>query len=180
MSISKRSQCLLVALSVLGVAVLAVVAVALLGMPDGGRLRARRAWKEAAIPEIARRADDKDWVAKETAMLKESSEREPRVIAEHWLNDRMILMANGEWLVYKSHCHKVPPHDVRDICLAKGSDGKWYYTTCHFCVGMTALRMMQRTQPTDLASFAKRYHLREFDGKSDECLKETKAFPDQL
>ena len=94
----------------------------------------------------------------------------------------MILMRSGEWLVYKSHCNKAPPHNVMDIFLAKGSDGKWYYTTCHFCLGMLALRMMQEElddeRPSDLAFFAKRYHLREFDGRSDECLKETKTFPD--
>jgi hypothetical protein len=78
---------------------------------------------------------------------------------------------------------------VRDICLAKGSDGRWYYTTCHFCVGMIALMMMQEEvaqpyfpnpqQPPDLTFFISRYHLREFDGVSDECLKETKTFPDR-
>jgi hypothetical protein len=92
----------------------------------------------------------------------------------------MILMESGEWLIYRSHCSKEPPHNVEDICIAHGSDGKWYYTTCHFCVDMVALTMMQDEQLKDLAGFVRRYHLRQFDGKSNECLKKTKQFPDEL
>ena len=89
----------------------------------------------------------------------------------------MVLMASGEWLVYRSHCNKVPPHQVRDIFLAKGSNGKWYYGTCHFCVRMCGLVIMQHEQPYDLTTFAERYDLREFDGVSDECLQATRTFP---
>ena len=103
-----------------------------------------------------------------------------RVIAKGWLTDSMILMESGERLVYRSHCRKQAPRNVSDIFLAAGSDGKWYYTTCHFCVGMVALLMMQDEQPPDLAFFVERYHLQEFDGTSDDCLQETKTFPDDL
>jgi hypothetical protein len=100
------------------------------------------------------------------------------VIVEGWLSEHLILMQSGEWLVYKSHCNKAPPHNVMDIFLAKGSEGKWYYSTCHFCVGMVGLRMTQDHQPLDLATFAKVYRLREFDGKSDACLGKTLTSPD--
>lgn len=89
----------------------------------------------------------------------------------------MILMQSGEWLVYKSHCNKRPPHYVSDIFLAKGSNGKWFYSTYHFCVGMLVLRMDQDIQPPSLDYFVTEYDLREFDGKSDECLKATRAWP---
>jgi hypothetical protein len=143
----------------------------------GNRLRAaRRHWKNDAIPTISAWAEDGSWRTQEVQMLTKRT-NDQQVIAEGWLTDKMILMQNGEWLVYKSHCSKAKPHLVNDIFLARGSDGKWYYSTFHFCVGMCALLMLQETQPPNLAGFVHEYNLQEFDGRSDECLKETKAVP---
>ena len=141
------------------------------------RQHTRRAWKEGALPEISRDADDPRWISKEIAFLRSSPEGDQRIIAEGWLSDRMILMKTGEWLVYRSHCSKASPHQVSDIFLAKSSAGKWYYSTLHFCAGMIALVMMQKTQPNTLSEFVKEYNLREFDGRSDECLKATASEP---
>ena len=106
------------------------------------------------------------------------------IISEPWLSERMMLMKSGEWLVYRSHCHKEEPRNVEDICIAKASNGRWYYTTCHFCVRMIGLLMLQgnqeEEQPKDLAWFLNNYQFKEFDGRSNECLKTTKAFPDNL
>ena len=161
---------------------LAIVAGALLCLPWAVRQRqylARKSWKEGAIPEIAKLANDSKWVSEEIAILGSGEATgSQRIIADRWLTDRMVLMASGEWLVYKSHCSKAPPHQVRDIFLAKGSNGRWYYSTCHFCVGMCALVIMQGEPPYDLVTFALRYHLKEFDGVSDECLQQTQTFPD--
>jgi hypothetical protein len=55
---------------------------------------------------------------------------------------------------------------VHDIFIAKGSDGKWYYTDFHFCVRM----MVLNDQPASLAEFKHRYFLAEFDGVSDAAL----------
>ncbi|MEI6195768.1 MAG: hypothetical protein WCS42_15720 [Verrucomicrobiota bacterium] len=140
--------------------------------------QARRAWKEAALQEISHLADDSSWVSEEINMLNVTNSSTEHIIAERWLTDHMILMLGGEWLVYKSHCSKESPHLVHDIFLAKGSNGKWFYSTCHFCVGMCALVMMQDEPPVDLATFARRYHLKEFDGVSDTCLQPTQTFPD--
>jgi hypothetical protein len=137
---------------------------------------ARRQWKEQAIPAIARRAEDKPWRLQEIEIVTKRT-NDQRVLADGWLTDKLILMENGEWLVYQSHCSKEEPHIVRDIFLAKGSDGKWYYSTFHFCIGMVSLIMLQETRPSSLAAFAQEYNLREFDGRSDECLKQTKAWP---
>jgi hypothetical protein len=160
---------------------LAIVAGLLLCLPWAVRQRqylARKGWKEGAIPEIARFANDSKWVSEEIALLSSGEAMgNKRIIADRWLTDRMVLMASGEWLIYKSHCSKAPPHQVRDIFLAKGSNGGWYYSTCHFCVGMCALAMMQDVLPYDIETFARRYHLKEFDGVSDECLQQTQTFP---
>ncbi|MGO8839262.1 MAG: hypothetical protein ACLQAH_12650 [Limisphaerales bacterium] len=161
---------------------LAIVAGVILVLPWAVRQRqylARKAWKEQAIPEIAKLSNDSKWVSEEIALLGSGRMTgSERIIADQWLTDRMILMASGEWLVYKSHCSEAPPHQVLDIFLAKGSNGKWYYSTCHFCVGMCALVMMQDMPSYDLATFARQYHLKEFDGVSDECLQQTQTFPD--
>jgi hypothetical protein len=127
-------------------------------------------------PAIASWAENKNWRAQEIEILTNRT-TEHRVIEEGWLTDKMILMRSGEWLIYKSHCPKEKPRLVKDIFLAKGSDGKWYYSTFHFCVGMVWLRGEQETQPPDLAMFVHEYNLRQFDGRSDECLKETGTFP---
>ena len=137
---------------------------------------ARRHWKNEAIPAIASWAGDPPWRAQEMMILTNRT-TDGRVLAEGWLTDKMILTGSGEWLVYMSHCSKAKPHNVKDIFLARGSDGKWYYSTFHFCVGMVGLRGEQETQPPDLKMFVHEYHLREFDGQSDECLKKTKTWP---
>src|SRR5262249_53013344 len=91
----------------------------------------RRHWKNDAIPAIANLAENKSWREKEIELLTKLAENE-HVIEKGWLTDNLILMESGEWLVYRSHCSKAKPHTVNDIFLAKGSDGKWYYSTFHF------------------------------------------------
>lgn len=150
----------------------------------------RHNWKEEAIPKISRLASDKVWISNEINFINGTDAgRGQLMLAKGWLSDNMVLMKNGEWIVYQSHCAKEPPHNVSDICIAKGSNDKWYYTTCHFCIGMIALIGLQEStveeegqdeRPIDLASFISRYQFKEFDGKSDECLKKTKTFPDNL
>ena len=119
----------------------------------------RRQWKNDALPVIANLAKDKSWREKEVEILAKPTEDE-HVIVKGWLTDKLILMENGEWLVYRSHCAKAKPHTVKDIFLAKGSDGNWYYSTFHFCVGMVGLRGEQETQPPNLAMFVHEYNLR--------------------
>ena len=137
--------------------------------------RARRAWKNEALPKIKKMSDDMVWVTREIEKLKDDNH--PQIFEAGWLTDRLILMANGEWLVYESHCSKDKPHLVSDIFLAKGSNGKWYYSTFHFCVGMVALCMEQESAPPDLSMFVTEYNLQEFDGSSDECLQPTGTWP---
>jgi len=147
----------------------------LIAMHTGCSQRARRVWKEQALLQITQLANDPEWVSRELALLKSpQSGGDSRVIADGWLTDSMILMRSGEWLIYRNHCSKEALHGFSDIFLAKGSDGRWYYSTYHFCVKMVNLIMMQDGEsPKDIASFASDYFLQEFDGKSDECLQST-------
>ena len=75
---------------------------------------ARRSWKNKAIPVIAKLASDKDWIGKEIKEVATLT-NDDRVIVSGWLTDKLILMENGEWLVYQSHCSKAAPHYVEDI-----------------------------------------------------------------
>jgi hypothetical protein len=158
-----------------GLLLVAAVVAALPGIARHRLEAARRHWKNDAIPVIASGAEDRTWRAQEIGILTNRT-ADPRVLEEGWLTDKLILMQNGEWLVYKSHCSKAAPRFVKDIFLAKGSDGKWYYSTFHFCVGMITLRG-EDDPPPNLALFVHEYNLREFDGRSDKCLQETDSLP---
>jgi len=148
-----------------------LVAVALYAAGAGASLRssARRAWKEKAITDIAARVGDPAWATNELAVLKKRGANDESSY-KGWLSDHLIVMRNGDWLAYASVCQK-QNHRIRDLFLARGSDGRWYYSTYHFCIDMIVLSWDE--QPEDLAAFAKKYYLRSFDGRSDECLQKT-------
>jgi hypothetical protein len=130
---------------------------------------ARRAWKDDALAQIAARADDADWRQQEQIRL---ASREVHSLggSERWLSDQLILLGNGDWLIYTNVCRKQRGH-IYDLFLAKGSDGQWYYSTYHFCSGMIVLR--EEEQSATLADFARTYSLKPFDGRSDDCLEPT-------
>jgi hypothetical protein len=79
-------------------------------------------------------------------------------------------MKNGDWILYRSICTK-QDRRIHDIFIGRASDGKWYYSTYHFCIGLVTLMMMDQSE--NLPEFLKTYYLREFDGHSDKCLKKT-------
>ncbi len=133
------------------------------------RQRYRREWKDRAVAEIRRLANDPDWVAAEMAALKSQP---PKSLygGEGWLSERLVLLENGDWMVYAAKARKEDQR-IDDIFICKASDGKWYYSTYHFCKMMTVLTW--RGQRPDLASVIEAYYLEEFDGKSDEALGKT-------
>ena len=90
----------------------------------------------------------------------------------NWVGDQMLVMGNGEWIVFRNEC--VHRHQfLGDIFIGKASNGKWYYSSFHFCCETVVLRM--EGQPGNLAAFVGKYFLREFDGKSDEGIGQTWA-----
>lgn len=155
--------------------VLAMVAVllatlALLAHMGMDRLhnQARKNWKNTAIAEIKRNVADTHWLSAELNTLRAKQASGSNY--GDWSSDRVIAMSNGDWLVCASKCSK-ENWRIYDIFIARGSDGKWYYSTYHFCVGMMVLRM--EAQPPTLVKFIEDYFLREFDGHSDQCLELT-------
>ena len=157
----------LLALPVVGLLVLYLLAGRAEILPSGLHDPARVAWKDRAIAEIAARAEDEKWLAAELARIQERREARPY----DWFSKSLIPMENGDWIIYAAECYKSDPR-IWDIFIGRGSDGKWYYTTYHFCVGM-----MELGQTKSLSEFAEYYAAREFDGKSDACLEMTWPTP---
>ena len=158
----------------IGLSLVAIaVAVASL-LPDGHHWRlyskARMQWKEAALADIAKRASDAQWLTNEIAVVrKEALEDSDAGL----VGANLLLMTNGEWFVYKNNCVKEPSR-IHDLFLARGSDGKWYYSTFHFCVNMIVLRgELWPEQRGSIAGFTQNYFVKEFDGKSNACLQKT-------
>ena len=148
---------------------LIVIGAVAIGGRDTLRSGARRDWKETAIVGISSRLADPAWASNELAELKMEGAVEASD-SDGWLSKRLIVMRNGDWLAYSSICRK-ENSSIHDLFLGRGSDDQWYYSTYHFCVGMVVLRMEEQSE--DLAAFANAYHLRPFDGRSDECLQKT-------
>jgi hypothetical protein len=145
----------------------AVVAIAARNAPSAS---ARRAWKEKAIAEISSRVADSAWPSNELARLQTKGINGPGNSGT-WLSERLIVMRNGDWVAYAAICQK-ENRRIQDLFIGRGSDGSWYYSTYHFCIDMLELRM-EENPPDDLAAFSQTYHLRQFDGHSDECLGKT-------
>lgn len=148
---------------------LAVVGAVVLAVRTTASASARRAWKESAIAGISMQIADPRWPSNEVARLSHLSTNDS-LDSDRWLSDRLILMRNAEWLTYRSVCQKQQSR-IADLFVARGSDGRWYYSTYHFCIGMLELKMEDQSE--DLPTFVKSYYLRPFDGHSDECLQKT-------
>ena len=128
----------------------------------------RANWKTAALARIAGLSLTNGDISQELETLKAS-----RRAGEHqeWAGDHALLMTNGEYIIYEYRHGRndyFPPH----LFLGHCSDGRWLYSSYHFCNAMNMVRFDD--PPGSIAEFAKKYSAREFDGKSDECLKMTK------
>jgi hypothetical protein len=129
--------------------------------------RARADWKTATLSRISALSLTNEDVSRELESLKAN-----RGVGEHqeWAGDHVLLMTNDEFLVYGSR-HGFNSGFVDHLFLAHGSDGRWYYSTYHFCNSMAGARFDD--PPGSIAEFASRYAARDFDGKSDVCLQHT-------
>jgi len=160
----KRKGCFVALRATAGAAALAVL-ILVVALPRY-RDRVRNRWKADAISEINRLAADPKWVAAEIAGLTAQAPKDDGS-GEGWISDDLILMANGDWMVYKNICSK-SDWRIADIFVGRGSNDRWYYSTFHFCIGAIVLRFQGR--PADLATFVKDYYLSEFTGQPVEKL----------
>ena len=160
-------------LAVIGTAIclcaVALGVVIFFGGPQRLNSKTRRQWKDNAIVQIAKQTSDSAAIFKEIEAMKTTP-----LDSEWWhtwISEDLIVMTNGQWIAYRNICQKEDER-IPDLFLGLGSDGRWYYSTFHFCVRMQNLSVMG--QPKSLTVFSKKYYLREFDGHSDECLKDTR------
>jgi len=140
-----------------------------IGGPERLNSKARRQWKGNAIVQIAKQTSDSAGIFKEIEAMKTTPLDSEWW--DTWISEDLIVMTNGQWIAYRNVCQKEDER-IPDLFLGLGSDGGWYYSTFHFCVRMQNLSVMG--QPKSLTEFSNAYYLREFDGHSDECLKETR------
>ena len=139
----------------------------------------RISWRNHAIAEIVAFTDDKAKIISKLSKLESNlkPDESQNYGEAWWCSDNLILMKSGEWLAYRSSCCHDSPL-LSDRFIAKASNGKWYYSTYHFCKGMMGLLMDLQKQPKNLALFVKAFNLKEFDGSSNACLDYTAFSPD--
>jgi hypothetical protein len=139
--------------------------------PERRRLQAteRRQWKENAIKQVNAVSRNTNLVNAEVTFLQNEISRQ---VEDGWIGTNIVLMTNGEYLVY-SHIDTKQDSRIHDLLIAHGSNGKWYYSTFHFCINMYVPRYMREGQAGSISEFTNSYAVLEFDGKSDECLKKT-------
>lgn len=129
--------------------------------------RARTAWKTTALERLAELSLTNEVVSRELETLKASRGAGER---QDWTGEHVLVMTNNEYLVYASR-HGFNSGFIDHLFLAHGSDGRWYYSTYHFCNSMVGV--ISDEPPGSIAEFASRYAAREFDGKADVCLEHT-------
>lgn len=148
----------------LGVAGLAILGFALWWVARLNSERPRTAWKNAALLRLALSVTNQ-MIRTEVDVLK------VRTNAPYsWIDNHVLLMTNGEFIIYEyRHGRNIyfPPH----LFLGHCSDGRWLYSSYHFCNNLAMLG--GDDPPGSIAEFEKKYSAREFDGKSDVCLKMT-------
>jgi hypothetical protein len=73
---------------------------------------------------------------------------------QEWAGEHVLLMINGEYLTYASR-HDFNSGFVDHLFLAHGSDGRWPYSTNHFCNEIAGARFDE--PPGSIAEFARTY-----------------------
>jgi len=128
---------------------------------------ATRSFRDGSITEITRLTADAQSVSNRVASMARQSDEEDR-----WFSEHIIVMKTGEWVVYVSKCSKEDPR-IRDTFVCRASDGGWYESTFHFCIGAIVLRM--EGQPADLRAFITQYRLSPLPGQPNTVLKHPTA-----
>lgn len=153
------------------VALIPLIVVGAFNWPRGenARLqsRTRKQWKDRAIADLTRRFSDPRALTNEVTALRAESARGDD---GWWVGTNVLLMGDGKYLVY-SDINAKEDGRIHDLFIACSSDGRWYYSTYHFCVSMVSIRVDE--QPASVDQFAQTYFVRDFDGTSETCLKKT-------
>ena len=127
----------------------------------------RAAWKGPTLERLAGLSITNEVIRRELDELKAGPKPN---IDFGWAHDQVLLMTNGDYIVFASR-HGTNNGFIDHLFLGHASDGRWLYSTYHFCNMMATVR--SDDPPGSIAEFERRYSVREFDGKSDVCLQHT-------
>ena len=89
---------------------------------------ARKLWKDEALVQLAKTSLTSEEVRTEIAQLKHPTPN----LDLGWTHEQVLLMTNGEFMVFAFR-HGFDDGFIDHLFLAHGSDGRWYYSTHHFC-----------------------------------------------
>src|SRR4051812_16180878 len=95
--------------------------------------RHRAQWKAPTLQRLTALSITNEEIQREINDLK----ARPRP-SQDWANDQVLLMANGEYIIF-SFRHGANNGFVDHLFLGHGSNGKWLYSTYHFCNQMAAV-----------------------------------------
>ena len=126
----------------------------------------RAQWKGPALERLVALSATNEAIHRELDELKAGPTAD---IHRGWTGDSVLLMTNGEYIIYAFR-HGANSGFVDHLFLGHSSDGRWLYSTYHFCNHMAGA---DADPPGSINEFATTYSAHEFDGKSDECLKHT-------
>jgi hypothetical protein len=152
----------------IGIPIILVLALPLgyFGLKQKSALERAR-WKDTAVERLSLLSPtNSDWADRFASMMERRANNE----FEAWVDEPFLVMTNGEYLVYAFR-HGRNNGFVDHLFLARGSNGRWYYSSYHFCNGMAGI--LSEDRPGSIDEFAQRYFVQEFDGKSPVCLERT-------
>src|SRR5688572_26832439 len=110
-----------------------VITAVLLTRDNRLRAKPRRQWKDQAITTIEARMRDAQSLQADINRLA-SRAASSRSTWGAWVGEDVLVMKNNDWIVCRNICSKEDAR-VHDLFIGHGSDGKWYYSTFHFCKG---------------------------------------------
>jgi hypothetical protein len=127
----KRKGCLIAFVCVAAATILDVIGVPIY------RAHLLRVWKGTAIPELARYTAASAEIVRDLDRLRALTNADKNA---KWFSGRLIPFPSGEWTAYANKSIRL---DWRypDMVITKGSDGRWFYTTAHFCPDLIELYM---------------------------------------
>ena len=131
-----------------------------------GAARERANWKDSAIERLAGLSLTNGLVLQE---LDELGDKSNPSVHFGWTHNNVLQMTNGQYIVYE-FMHGANNGFVDHLFLGHCSDGRWIYSTYHFCNSMVGAFV---DPPGSIDEFSKIYSAREFDGVSNDCLNHT-------
>ena len=138
--------------------ILSLIVVALAGVWWFAKSRAAREraqWKGPILERLAALTITNETVRQELEALKAGPTSNMHL---GWTHDNVLLMTNGEYIVY-AYRHGRNSGFVDHLFLGRGSDGRWLYSTFHFC--WSGLFRMRRDQSMNLPTHIQHARLME-------------------